>query len=390
MLDRATLWPGDGGAIDGHVVVEDGLITAVERGRYHGALPVTDLTGMALSPGLIDLMVLGGFGHSIQRDDAGAIAREYLRLGVTTIQFCTGGLVDYDRIVANIERAMSYPGVDAARIAGLYLEGPFMQPHLTGGAMKESAQPPDDANLDRVLNWGDVITMVNISPGTTGDAAAIHRLFRAGKVVSMAHSDAPADRVLECVDAGTTVLGHCWDNNSGLRGDSGVQQPTIEQVAFTDDRVRYIHLISDGTHVHPVMIRLVLRARGVEALVLVTDAVAVSGCPDGPFTWDDGRTFVKKDGVSRIQSNNNLAGSATLLPDDFRLFVKFTGLPPHVAIRTVTFNPAANIHMNDRIGIIAPGHEADMVAWDDRLRVKRVWRGGQEVANISDFAEVAA
>ena len=90
VLDNARLWIGDGRERDGHVVVDDGVIRSVEDGRYAGDLPVTDLTGFALSPGLIDVMLSGAFGLSILRDDAVELQRKYLQMGITSCMFCPG------------------------------------------------------------------------------------------------------------------------------------------------------------------------------------------------------------------------------------------------------------------------------------------------------------
>lgn len=391
VLDQGALWLGDGRALDGHLVVNGRDIEAAEAGRYRGRLPVVDLRGLSLSPGLIDLMVLGGFNRSILRDDPRTIAREYLRLGVTGCQLCIGTL-PWDsmlRVADQARAGMNDPAPDAARILGLYLEGPFQQPDLTGASLRDYALAPTAENAQRILDGvGSALTMINVSPGLDGDAAAVRRFRQAGKAVSMAHSDAPAERVLACVEAGTAVLGHIWDNNSGRIGDSGVQQPTIEHVALTDDRIRHIHLICDGVHVDPVLVRLALRCRGLETLCLVTDAVIRAGCADGPFLWDDGRRFIKQGGVGRTDTGW-LCGSGLLLPDHFRNFVKFTGVPPPQAVRVVTSNPAACMGRQEDFGLLAPGRAADLAAWDDRLRVRRVWRAGREIDGVSDYAEVA-
>jgi N-acetylglucosamine-6-phosphate deacetylase len=389
-LDNARLWFGDGRSQMGHVVVSDGIIESVGDGDAPSDLPRIDLAGQALSPGLIDLMVLGGFGKSIMRDDALDIASEYVRLGVTSCQLCIGTLPwDAMRQVAdNTLRAMNAPTSAAAQVLGLYLEGPFQHPDLTGASLRENALDPSAETVQRILDeMGDVVTMINVSPGTPGDLDAIRTLHSAGKVVSMAHSNADAARVQQCLEAGTTVLGHVWDNNSGLLGDSGVQQPTLEHVALVDPRICFIHLICDGTHVHPLLVQLVLRARGVETLCLVTDAVPRAGCEDGEYIWDDGRHFYKKDGVGRTDKGW-LTGSALLLPDMFRNLVKFTGMLPQQAIRTVTLNPATSLGLDDRIGSLAPGRVADIVAWDENLRAQRVWRAGVEIEDVSEMAEV--
>jgi N-acetylglucosamine-6-phosphate deacetylase len=394
VLDNAQLWIGDGSAYAGHLEIDGDRIVAVGQGRYRGNLPATDLAGAALSPGLIDLMVLGGFDKSILRDEPLDIAREYLKLGVTSCQFCSGTL-PWDamvRVAGNITRAMQSSDSTsggAARVIGYYLEGPFQHPDLTGASLRENALPPSPQNVKRVLDeLGGPLTMINVSPGTEGDAAAVAAFRRAGKVVSMAHSDAPAERVVQCVEAGTTVLGHFFNNHMGALIEPGVQRPTLEHVAMTDERVKYIHLICDGSHVHPVMVQLLNKTRGTDAICLVTDCVPRAGMPDGPYTWDDGRPFYKKGGVGRTDKHH-LTGSALLLPDHFRNFIKFTGEKPERAIRTVTLNPAASIGWEDRVGLLAPGRAADLVTWDDKLNIKRVWRAGREVSGVSAYAEVA-
>ena len=390
VLDNATLWIGDGKSFDGHVVVDGRTIEAVEHGRYAGPLPVTDLAGLSLSPGMIDLMTLGGFGMSILRDDQIDLGRAYLKLGVTSLQVCMGTLQPdrLKQLAANTCRAQAYKGTDAARVLSLYLEGPFQEPRLTGGSLRELAQPPTPDNVSRVLeDCGGALRMINVSPGVEHDTDAIARFVAAGVTVTMAHSDAPADHVAACLEAGTSQLGHVWDNNSALIGDSGVQQPTIDHVALVDERVRFMHMLCDGTHVHTVMMKIVLRCRGLEAVCLVTDGNQRMGCEDGEFEWDDGRIMTKAKGVCRTPEGW-LAGSATALPDMFRHFVKVTGTQPQQAIAAVTANPAAAIGLADQIGRLSPGLTADLIAWDDQLRVRRIWRAGEPCNDVSDFQEI--
>jgi len=405
VLENATIWPGDGRSFLGHVVIDGDRIRTVGEGRFGptGAasdqnIVIEDLGGRVLTPGLIDLMVLGGFDQSILRNDPLDIAREYLMLGVTSCQFCNGTLpweaqVQVARNVdaaRSAQRATQLDALAAARVIGLYLEGPFQHPDFTGASLRENAMLPTPENVDRVLDaLGSATTMINVSPGLADSPAAVARLVAAGKIVSMAHSAATADEVLACIDAGTSVLGHVFDNNSGLIGDSGVQQPTLEQVALVDERVRWIHLICDGAHVHPLLVQLVVRCRGAKSVCIVTDCVPKAGRPDGEYIWDDGRRFYKKDGVGRTD-RHTLTGSGLLLPDMFRNFLRFTGLPPHEAICTVTLNPAMSLGLDHEIGLIAPGRLADLALWTDSLRVEGVWLGGRRVGNVSRYAEINA
>ncbi len=387
VLDKATIWVGDGNAYPGHVIIEGDQIQSVETGGYQGTLPVQSLDGLCLSPGMIDLMVIGAFGHNLLNGDPLQIARMYLRRGVTAVQFCTGtrAWATLSSIAGNIRRARSSAADhrDAARVIGWYPEGPFQSPDASGANLQDFVLTPSKENVRRILKeMGDVISMINVSPGVQGDRQAVQRFRAAGKTVSMAHSNASAERVLDCVSAGASVLGHAWDNNSGLIGDSGVQQPTLEHVALTDDRVRFLHVICDGVHAHPIMVRLATRCRGISSICVVTDALPCAGCEDGPFSIEDGRVFHKRGSVGRT-AEGALCGSALLLPDHFRNFVSFAGVPPAEAIRAVTLNPAASLGLDGELGLLKARRIADMVAWDGNLRVRRVWRRGREITNVS-------
>ena len=181
VLDNATIWPGDGRSFLGHVVIDGDRIRTVGEGRFGptGAesdqnMVIEDLGGRVLTPGLIDLMVLGGFDQSILRNDPLDIAREYLRLGVTSCQFCNGTLpweaqVQVARNVdaaRSAQRATQPDALAAARVIGLYLEGPFQHPDFTGASLRENAMLPTPENVDRVLDsLGSATTMINVSPG---------------------------------------------------------------------------------------------------------------------------------------------------------------------------------------------------------------------------------
>ncbi len=382
ILDNATLWIGDGRRFDGHVVIHDGVIESVHKDRFTGQGDVVDMRGAVLSPGLIDLMANGGFGQSLIGGDMKAFARAYLKLGVTSCQLCCGTRPwsVLGESADNCRTAASFDGPDTTRITGLYMEGPFLHPNCKGAHLPEYLKAPSADNIRLVLErFGDIMRMMNVSPGSDGAWEAIRSLRDAGKVITMAHSDASAEEILACIEAGTTQLGHAWDNNDGRQTESGSPQPTLEHVSMIDMRVRFIHLICDGAHVHPVLIRLVLHCRGIESICIVTDALPMTGIKEMRTTYDDGRDVFRRDGAWRVGKTGGLMGTALLLPDQFRNFVRITGAAPHEAVRTVTGNPAAALGLDDRIGLLAPGRSADLVAWDERLNIVRVWRRGVEV-----------
>jgi len=382
VLDNTTLWTGDGRSFAGHVVVRDGLIETVEKGRFQGELPVDDLNGAALSPGLVDIMVNGALGQSMFDGDLGQMAQDYLKLGVTTLQMCSGTRewAFLTKALDNCYRTACSDGADAARVTGVYMEGPFLNPGGMGAHLPEHLKAPTPDNVRYILEHYDhVMHMINVSPGVEHATDAVRAFHDAGKTITMAHSDASAEDVYACLDVGTSQLGHMWDNNDGRQTEPGSPQPTIEHVGLIDPRVRFVHLITDGVHVHPVLVQIVLKCRGLDSICILSDALPCTGIPQTETRYDDGRKLYRSGGAWRMADNGGLIGTALLLPDQFRNFLDMTGAAPHEAIRTVTGNPAAALGMDDQIGLLAPGHCADMVTWDNALQIKRIWRAGRKI-----------
>ena len=323
--------------------------------------------------------------------DLGSLSREYLRLGVTALQVCAGNASweVYERTAANLRSAMKSDRADRAKVLGCYSEGPFIQPESSGGNLASLCQPATRENVRRFLDiFGDSLTMINISPQIDRDVEAVIQCRAAGKggfrcAIPTLRPNAPWN----ASPPGRAYWDDAFDNNTGLFGDSGLLMPTIEQAALLDARLRFIHLICDGIHVHPIWIRLALACRGLDSLCVVTDSLACAGWKDGEYEYEDGQVYRKAGGVGRDE-RGFLFGSALLIPDHFRNFVKITGTKPSDAIRTVTFNPAASLGLDGRMGRLVAGCAADMVAWDPELRVRRVWRAGVELADISDLQEV--
>ena len=295
------------------------------------------------------------------------------------------------KALENCYRAACNDSPDAARVTGVYMEGPFLHPGGMGAHLPEHLKEPTPDNVRYILeHYGHVMHMINVSPGVDHAAEAVRAFCAAGKTVTMAHSNASAEDVYACIDAGTSQLGHMWDNNDGRQTEPGSPQPTIEHVGLIEPRVRFVHLITDGVHVHPVMVKLVLKCRGLESICVVSDALPCTGIQQTETSYDDGRKLFRRGGAWRMADNGGLIGTALLLPDQFRNFVAMTGAAAHEAVRTVTGNPAAALGMDEQIGLLAPGRAADMVTWDRQLQIGRIWRAGRQVDTSSigsDFSD---
>ncbi|MBE7162796.1 MAG: amidohydrolase family protein, partial [Williamsia herbipolensis] len=136
-------------------------------------------------------------------------------------------------------------------------------------------------------------------------------------------------------------------------------------------------LILDGTHVHPAVARMLLDA-APGRVALITDAMAAAGAPDGDYMLGSLAVTVS-DGVARITGADTIAGSTLTQDAALRLAVDATGLSLPEAVAAVTSVPAAALGLDDRLGRIAPGYAADLVALSPSLEVRRVWADGVEL-----------
>jgi hypothetical protein len=175
VIDCGELWLGDGTSVKGHVVIANGRIEAVRQGAYRGAQPRAHFPTLALSPGLIDLQVCGAFGQGAMLGRLDELSREYLRLGVTGYQVCSGNATwdVYEKTAANVRAAMSVASTDRSTVLGLYSEGPFIQPESAGGNRADLCQPATRRNVGRFLEiCGSSLATINVSPGIKGDCGS--------------------------------------------------------------------------------------------------------------------------------------------------------------------------------------------------------------------------
>jgi N-acetylglucosamine-6-phosphate deacetylase len=145
---------------------------------------------------------------------------------------------------------------------------------------------------------------------------------------------------------------------------------------LTDARAT-VEVIADGVHVHPAVLRLVVLARGPEAVALVTDALSCAGRGEGEFTFGDRQVHVV-DGAARL-ADGTLAGSVLTMDQAVRNLVNLVGVTWSEAIRMATLTPAKIAGVADRKGHLKPGADADLVVLDEAGLVQQTWRAGERV-----------
>ena len=324
---------------------------------------VLDFANCVLVPGFVDMHIHGGAGHDVMESDPAALPTlEQLlyRHGVTTYFPTTitapleTTLDALGRLADAIEAASKNQSKDRARPAGIHLEGPFISHvrpgvHPTGDLLRPSLEI-----FERLWKASrGHIKVLTIAPELDGARALITEAARRGVCVSLGHSDANLEQAQSAVTAGARHATHTFNAMRPM----GHRDPGILGFALADDRLS-AEIIADGVHVDPLMVRLFLRAKGGDSAVLVTDATAATGMPDGQYRL--GSLVVEvKDG--KCLSHGKLAGSVLTLDQAVRNVVRFANCDLQGAVRLATLNPARTTGLASGVGTLAEGATADLV-----------------------------
>lgn len=365
-----------GSTADGWVLVVGDTIHAVGSGPEAPAGSsvdqVVDLGAAVLAPGFIDLHGHGG-GGSAYEDDSFASALAVHRAHGTTRSVLSLVANPVTALVSSLARVRAVMADDPL-VLGVHLEGPFLSPHNKGAHNASYLIDPAPRPVADLLEAGDgVVRQVTIAPELPGAVDATRSFVSAGVAVAVGHTVGTDDQARAAFDAGATLLTHAFNAMPGIHH----RAPGPIAAAVADDRVT-LELILDGVHVHPSVASLLFRA-APGRVALITDAMGAAGAADGPYTLGSLDVTVT-DGVAHVAGTDTIAGSTLTQDVALRNAVTRAGLALPEAVAALTSVPAAALGLGDRLGRLAPGFAADLVALSPSLEVRRVWGAGRELA----------
>jgi N-acetylglucosamine-6-phosphate deacetylase len=367
---------------DAVVVIQGSRISAVgKRGEVavpRGARAIT-ARGKTVVPGFVDVHIHGAGGHDVMEATHEAleiVAATVAGHGTTSLvaTTVTAGEVETCRSVAGIASFIFRAGLSPARelaaeIVGIHFEGPFISRARRGVHPAEWIAAPSTALLARFLEEargiGQILTLAPELPGALELIAAARA---AGLVVSLGHTDANYEQAQAAIAAGARHAAHVFNAMRPFsHRDSGVLGAVLNSPEVSAE------LIADGVHVDAAAMRMLLDLKKPEGVILVSDGTAATGMPDGKYQLGTFSVTVSG-GVCR-NAEGKLAGSTLTLDRALRNVVAL-GVPLASALRMVTSNPARQIGLGARKGILAAGADADLVFLDDKLEISGVMTRG--------------
>jgi N-acetylglucosamine-6-phosphate deacetylase len=369
----------------GEVLVVNGRISEVARrvGARQGA-EILALEGAILAPGLIDIHIHGSSGLDTMDGKAEAIAGLSAFVaahGVTGFLPTTvaAPLSQIEQALQAVRQAVD-GGLPGAQVLGVHLEGPFFNRQRAGAQPLDWCVDPSDDALRHLLAAGEgLIRMISLAPELPGAIAAIEACVRRGIVVSIGHTDATYEQAQAAFAAGARHITHLFNAMTPLHH----REPGVIGAALTTAGVM-VQLIADGLHLHPAILNLAVRCKGVAEVVLITDAIAGTGLPDGEYTMGPQQVIVRN-GEARTPAGN-LAGSTLTLERAIANMVRLAGVPLPAALQMATLNPARVLGLEQRKGRLASGYDADMVALDTDFNVHLTMVGGQIIYERRNYS----
>jgi len=365
----------DAGVINADVVLEDDRIASV--GKADGPAELTiDAMGLFVVPGFIDVHVHGGGGRDFMEAsvEAYVAATEFhLAHGTTTIvpTAVSAAPSDLERFLAGYERAEA-SGRIRARLGGAHLEGPYLSKIKAGAHDPDVLRNPDPAEYLPLAERHPCLRRMTAAPELPGALGLGDDLSARGIRVSVGHSDATAEVVLEACAHGYGSVTHLYNAMSSVGERGGRKQGGVAEAALYDDRL-YAEIIADLRHVPAELLKLAYKVKGRNRLVLVSDCLAPAGGTPGRYRLGDpekGAAVEVRD-AAYLEGTTRLAGSVATADTLLRNMVSI-GVPLPDAVRMLTRTPAELLGVADRIGALEPGLAADLVVLDDAMTVRHV------------------
>ena len=353
--------------VEKNLFIEDGLIVEISDRKPEDE-EIMDVNGLYVSPGFIDVHTHGRGGSDTMYptfEDLNTISLSTLKTGVTSF-LPTTMTMPADEIAKAIENiAINKDKVEGAQILGTHLEGPFFNKKYKGAQPEECMiLPTVDNYLSFVKEHQDVVRKISIAPELEHSLELIDYLKDKNTVVSLGHTNATYEEAQAAIDAGATSGTHTYNAMTPLTH----RAPGVVGAVMINDSV-YAELILDGVHVNYAAAKALLRAKGKDKIILITDSLEAAGLENGKYLLGNQDVFVK-DGEARL-IDGTLAGSIVCMNVAVKNAYENLGLTLNEAVNLASYNPAKSLN-EDLIGEIKVGKKADLITFDENIQIKDV------------------
>ncbi len=366
---------------DGFLIINNDRILTLGNENELGSFSfnfkdIIDLKGYIAVPGFIDIHTHGGAKIDIttQPEKLDELSKFKSTTGVayylptTWSEIAFKDLMNSLEIIAEGILKTSEP-VGSIPI-GVNMEAPFLYPGL-GAHKGDFDVNPDKEKVKEILNRGKgCVKIINIAPELEGALDAITLFNNSGVISSIGHSIAEPDTLALAIERGANLATHLLNGTYPPSAtEKGVVPVGLNEYLMIRDDV-YAEAIVDhhGAHIHPIMLEILCRCKGINNIILITDSMFTAGLDPGNYQLSDGRT-IHCDGYVNRLPDQHLTGSSMNLNKCLSSFIRQMDLPLTNAVKTVTVNPARLLGIEKEVGMLQAGKKANITIVNEHLDV---------------------
>ena len=361
---------------NGSVLVKDGIIADVAD--FDLDVPeavIIDAGGRYISPGFIDIHVHGGGGHDFMDNTVEAfleIAKTHARFGTTALfpTTLTGPTEDIVKTLETYEKAAPL-NESGAQLMGVHLEGPYFAMNQRGAQDPRWIRDPDPWEYEYIVSRSNSIKRWSAAPELKGAIPFARYLKSKGILVSLAHTDAIYEEVIEAFENGYTLATHLYSGMSGVTRRNAYRYAGVIESAFIIDKMD-VEIIADGVHLPAPLLKLIFKIKGPDKIALITDSMRAAGMPSGESVIGNlytGLKVIVEDGVSKLPDRSSFAGSVATADRLVRTMINMAGVSLPDAIRMITQTPASIMNISGQKGSLTVGKDADIVIFDENISI---------------------
>ncbi len=353
------------------VLIQDGKIEDVFNEKrflqkhFDPSVRIIDVEGAYISPGLIDTHVHGFAGYGTEDNSPDAIiemSRSLAQYGVTAFN-PTLYPSETENMIESITAVVKAMGKESgARIMGLHLEGPFISSDKLGVQRPETVRAVDIPLMEKLweASEGNIINMT-VAPELKGMRELALYCIRKNIILQAGHTNAMYENMVEGMQVGILHSTHIFNAMSQMhhRNPGAVGAVLIHPEMSCE-------VIADGVHVHPDLIRLLVRDKSLDKIVLITDGLKPTEQNSG-ILIANGEEVVYHDGCFHRKMDDVIAGSGLTMISGVKNLISF-GLPVEQAVKFASMNPAQVMKYSQQ-GALIPGYDADLVVFDKYCNV---------------------
>lgn len=373
-------------------IVQDRIVeigSSIEDGKEQ---LIYDANGDYLCPGFIDLHSHGCGGFDFMdgtAEDIISVAKAHCQHGVTTVlpTTVTSSLDDLFTFIDNMNSLKREGFLDGlyqngsviSKMPGIHFEGPFLAPSQLGAQDgKYLKTPSKDLFMSLYDRCNGLMKRFSLAPELEGGMELIKSLSSLGVLISAAHTNATYDEISEAYDNGLSLLTHFYSAMSSISRKGGFRILGVIESGYLIDGLT-IELIADGKHLPKELLELIFKCKSHDKIIACSDSMRGAGMPDGPSVMgpkNDGVPCIVEDGVAKVLDRSCFAGSVATGDVLARTLVKLVGLSFPEMSRILSLQPARLIGSDSDIGSIEVGKKADLIVFDEDIRIKDVFVNG--------------